>query len=96
MEKNFNALEDCKRHVEQFFGQKDKKFLEDEIMELSEEWQKQWNKTMNTLFSKAVGENENYVFQFYLKLKELIDQHSTYYFLVVAEYTSVKCHSIFK
>ena len=24
--KNFNSLEDCKRHLEQFFAQKDKKF----------------------------------------------------------------------
>ena len=26
--KNFNSLEDCKRHLEQFFAQKDKKFWE--------------------------------------------------------------------
>ena len=31
MEKNFNSLEDCKRHLEQFFAQKDKKFWEDGI-----------------------------------------------------------------
>ena len=37
MEKNCNSLEDCKR---QFFGQKDKKFGEDEIMKLPEKWQK--------------------------------------------------------
>ena len=27
--KNFNSLEDCKRHLEQFFAQKDKIFQED-------------------------------------------------------------------
>ena len=38
--KNFSPLEDCKRHLEQFFAQKDKKFWEDGIMELPEKWQK--------------------------------------------------------
>ena len=38
--KNFSSLEDCKRHLEQFFAQKDKKFWEDEIMKLPEKWQK--------------------------------------------------------
>ena len=38
--KNFNSLEDCKRHLEQFFAQKDKKFWEDRIMTLSEKQQK--------------------------------------------------------
>ena len=38
--KNFNSLEDCKRHLEQFFSQKDKKFWEDGIMKLPEKWQK--------------------------------------------------------
>ena len=38
--KNFNSLEDCKRHLEQFFAQKDKKFWEDRIMKLPEKWQK--------------------------------------------------------
>ena len=39
--KNFNSLEDCKRHLEQFFAQKDKKqFWEDGIMKLPETWQK--------------------------------------------------------
>ena len=32
--KNFNSLEDCKRHLEQFFAQKDKKFWEDGIVKL--------------------------------------------------------------
>ena len=40
MEKNFSSLEDCKRHLEQFFPQKDKKFWEDGIMKLPEKWQK--------------------------------------------------------
>ena len=38
--KNFNSLEHCKRHLEQFFAQKDKKFGEDGIMKLPENWQK--------------------------------------------------------
>ena len=38
--KNFNFLEDCKRHLEQFFAQKDAKFWEDGIMKLPEKWQK--------------------------------------------------------
>ena len=38
--KNFNSLEDCKRHLEEFFAQKDKKFWEDGIMKLPEKWQK--------------------------------------------------------
>ena len=38
--KNFNSLEDCKWHLEQFFAQKDKKFWEDGIMNLPEKWQK--------------------------------------------------------
>ena len=38
--KNFNSLEDCKRQLEQFFAQRDKKFWEDEIMKLPEKWQR--------------------------------------------------------
>ena len=38
--KNFNSLEDCKKHLEQLFAQKDKKFWEDRIMKLPERWQK--------------------------------------------------------
>ena len=38
--KNFNSLEDYKRHLEQFFAQKDRKFWEDGIMKLPEKWQK--------------------------------------------------------
>ena len=38
--KNFNSLEGCKKHLEQFFAQKDKKFWEDGIMKLPEKWQK--------------------------------------------------------
>ena len=40
MEKNFHFLEDYKRHLEQFFAQKDKKFWEGGIMKLPEKWQK--------------------------------------------------------
>ena len=38
--KNLNSLEDCKRHLDQCFAQKDKKFREDGIMKLPEKWQK--------------------------------------------------------
>ena len=38
--KHFNSLEDCKRHLEQFFAPKGTKFSGDEIMKLSEKWQK--------------------------------------------------------
>ena len=38
--KNFNSLEDCKRHLEEFFAQKDKKFWESGIIKLPEKWQK--------------------------------------------------------
>ena len=34
--RNFKSLEDCKRHLEQFFAQKDNKFWEDGIMKLPE------------------------------------------------------------
>ena len=51
MEKIFNSLEDCKRHLEQFFAQKDKKFWEDGIMKLPEKWQ------------KVVEQNSEYVVQ---------------------------------
>ena len=34
--KNFNSLEDCKRHLEEFFAKKDKKFWEDGIKKLPE------------------------------------------------------------
>ena len=49
--KNVNSLEDCKRHLEQFFAQKDKKFWEDGIMKLPEKWQ------------KVVEQNSEYVVQ---------------------------------
>ena len=38
--KKVSSLEDCKRHLEQFFAQKDKKFWEDGITKLPEKWQK--------------------------------------------------------
>ena len=40
IEENFNSLEDCKRQLEQFFAQRDKKFWEDEIMKLPEKRQR--------------------------------------------------------
>ena len=36
VEKSFNSLKDCKRHLEQFFAQKDKKLEEGGIMKLPE------------------------------------------------------------
>ena len=64
MENIFNSLEDCKRHLKQFFAQKDKNFWEDRIMKLPKKWQKV---VVNTLFNKVLGENEKCVFYFYLK-----------------------------
>ena len=37
--KSFNSLEDCKRHMEQFFAQKHKTFWEEGITKLPEKWQ---------------------------------------------------------
>ena len=39
--KHFNSLKDCKRHLEQFFVPKHKKFWEDGIMKLPGKWQKE-------------------------------------------------------
>ena len=41
-------------------------------MKLPEKWQKLWNKMVNTLFNKVLGENEKCVFT--LKPKELFGQ----------------------
>ena len=49
--KNFNSLENCKRHLEKFFAQKEKKFWEDGFMKLPEKWQ------------KVVEQKGEYVFQ---------------------------------
>ena len=39
-------------------------------MKLPEKWQKKkWNKMVNTLFNKVLGENEKLFFYFYLKTK---------------------------
>ena len=38
--KNFNSLEDCKKHLEQLLAREGKKFWEDGIMKLPEKWQK--------------------------------------------------------
>ena len=38
---NFKSLEDCKRHLEQFFAQTDKTFWEDGIMKLPKKWQEE-------------------------------------------------------
>ena len=67
--KNFNSLEDCKRHLEQFFGQKDKEFWQDGIMKLPEKWQKVVEQKGAYVVHKVLGENEKCVFYFYLKTK---------------------------
>ena len=51
MEKIFNSLGDCKRHLGQLFAQKDEKFREDETMKLPEKWQ------------KVMEQNDEYVVQ---------------------------------
>ena len=48
---NYNSLEGCKRHQQQSFAQKDKKFWEDGVMKLPEKWQ------------KVVEQNNKYVIQ---------------------------------
>ena len=44
--KKFNSVQDCKRHPEQFFAQKDKKFWDNGIMKLpgkvAEDSETQW------------------------------------------------------
>ena len=47
-----------KRHVEQFFAQKDKKFCEDGIMTLPETWQKVVEQNSDTFFNTFLGKNE--------------------------------------
>ena len=49
--KNVNSLEDCIRHLEQFFAENDKKFWEDGIMKLPGKWQ------------KVVEQNSEYIVQ---------------------------------
>ena len=49
--KNSNSPEDCKRYLEQFFAQKDKKFLEDRIIKMPGKRQ------------KAVKQNSEYIVQ---------------------------------
>ena len=51
--KNFNSFKDYKRHLEQFFAQKDKLFWEDRIMKLPEKYQ------------KAVQQNGQYIIQWW-------------------------------
>jgi len=38
--RNFDSLEACKNHLEQFIVQKDAKFWKNRIMKLSQRWQK--------------------------------------------------------
>ena len=66
--KNFNSLEDCKSHLEQFFVQKDKKFWEDEIMKLPESWQKVVEQ--NSYSGEVIGENEKCAFYFCFKTEQ--------------------------
>lgn len=54
---NFNPLEDCKRHTEQFFAEKDKKMWEDGINKLLKIWQSSETKIINLLFDKIHIQN---------------------------------------
>lgn len=38
---------------------------------------RQWNKTVNVLFNKVIGQSEKDVFYFYLKTKQLFGQYKT-------------------
>ena len=74
MEKNFNSLEDCKRHLDQFFTQKDKKFWEDGIMKLPEKWQKVVEQNGEYVVlgeHRVLGENEKCLLFLTQKLKDI-------------------------
>ena len=58
MEKNFNSLDDCKRHLDEFSATKEKNWGKDEIVNWPERWQRAVEQTVNTLFNQVVGENE--------------------------------------
>ena len=62
--KSFLSLEDCRRYLGEFFAQKNKKFWEDGIIKLAEKRRKIVERN-----SEYFGENEKYVFYFYLKTK---------------------------
>ena len=87
--KNFNSLEDYKRHLEQFFAQKDKKFWEDGIMKLPEKMARgRGTKWLNMLFNKVLCENEKHFIYFYLKTEERPPQ---YIKLLIVESRWLKC-----
>ena len=59
--KKISFLEDCKRHLEKFFAQKDKKFGKGGTMKLPEKWQKvveqrKWQTTPVFLPEKSHGQ----------------------------------------
>ena len=62
--RNFNSLKDCKRHLKQFFAQKDKSLGKMELWNCLKNGRRQCNKTVNMLISKVLGKNEKYVFFF--------------------------------
>ena len=64
MEKIFNSLGDCKRHVGQLFAQKDEKFQKDETMKVPEKWQKVVKQKGEYT---VLEENEKCVCYFYFK-----------------------------
>ena len=78
--KNFNFLEDCKRHLEQFFAQKDKKFWQDGIVKLPEKMSEgngtKWCIHCSIKFHKVKMKNVSFIFA--LKLKELWGQPIRY------------------
>ena len=53
-----------KKHLEQFFAQKDEKFWEDGIMKLLKNGRRQRNKMLK-MFNKVLAENEKCIFYFY-------------------------------
>ena len=67
--KNFNSLDNCKRHWEQLFAQRDKSFGRVELLICLKNGSSSRNKMMNIFFNKVLGENEKCVIYFCLKIK---------------------------
>ena len=57
MEKNFNSLEGCKRHLEHFSAQNVKGFEKMNYEAALKNGRRQWNKMVNMLFNKVLGKN---------------------------------------
>ena len=67
--KNFNSLDNCRRHWEQLFAQRDKSFGRVELLICLKNGSSSRNKMMNIFFNKVLGENEKCVIYFCLKIK---------------------------